>query len=162
MTLRMDNMKNPRVKLVFYRTLFSQSAGSLTMALIAAVLRQHKVPVDLCLLEQENRHSWTAVFRNDGSENLVVIAKPNFKDYGYMFSMLRAMREAGLVSRVFLCGPYAALNAKRLVSENVWLDGAIIDQVEVISERLIDLLRHGESLAGCEGGIWREDGVVME
>lgn len=41
--------KKITVKLVFYRTLFSQSAASLTMGSIAAFLRQNGFVCDLCL-----------------------------------------------------------------------------------------------------------------
>ncbi|NCB20352.1 MAG: hypothetical protein EOM88_00295 [Clostridia bacterium] len=45
-------MKNINVKLVFYRTLFSQSAASVTMGSLSAFLSNNKINNDFVLLEK--------------------------------------------------------------------------------------------------------------
>jgi anaerobic magnesium-protoporphyrin IX monomethyl ester cyclase len=119
-----------RVKLVFSRTLYSQSVASVTMGSLAAYLRSFGQQTDLCLFGDDMSHNTEIVLKNDDHCN-IVIAKPNFKDFRTMLPYLERLKTSGLVQRVFLCGPFARLNSKGLMSRLVWLDGIFVDQPEV-------------------------------
>ncbi len=118
-----------RVKLIFSRTLYSQSVASVTMGSLAAFLRSSGQQTDLCLLDKEMLHGTEVVLENNDQRD-IVIAKPNFKDFRAMLPYLERLKTSGLVQRVFLCGPFARLNAKGLMSRLVWLDGIFVDQPE--------------------------------
>lgn len=128
-----------RVKLVFFRTLFSQSVASVSMGSLAAYLRLSGFQTDLCLLDRRNIHD-TEIILGDSPQNNVVIAKPNFKDFGTMLPLLERLKSVGVVSRVFLCGPFAKLNYAGLMSELPWLDGVFIDQLEVSANQLLSTM----------------------
>lgn len=151
----MKRKADVRVKLVFFRTLFSQSGASLTMGSIAAYLRQGGVNADLCLLEKQNFHTSERVLSRSESETLIVIAKPNFKDFRIMLPMLRAMKKRKGIQKVFLCGPYAVLNAKSIMESNGWVDGIIIESPEWVSLELVKTIRDGKRISSCRGGLWR-------
>lgn len=126
-----------RVKLVFSRTLYSQSAASVTMGSLAAYLRSFGQQTDLCILDNEMLHNTQIVPAPDYNRHNIVIAKPNFKDFRAMLSHLEHLKTSGSVQRVFLCGPFARLNSKGLMSRLVWLDGIIVDQPEASVARLL-------------------------
>src|SRR6185312_2965548 len=104
-----------RVKLVFSRTLFSQSAASVSMGSLAAFLRSSGFQADLCLLG-DRTHWSTGMISDLHSEKSIIIAKPNFKDYDTMFRILEQDKATGTVSRIFFCGPFAKLNSASLMS----------------------------------------------
>ncbi len=147
-------MKNINVKLVFYRTLFSQSAASVTMGSLSSFLLKNKIKNDLVLLEKNNFHSIENIFNNIDSKT-VIIAKPNFKDFCQMFQILSEIKKQGIVNRIFLCGPYASLNYYSLMKELKWLDGIIIGNPEETASELLKLLKKGKFNYNCRGGIWR-------
>ncbi len=142
-----------RVKLVFYRTLYSQSAASLTMGYVAAFLRQANYAVEQCLLERGALDSAKNIVR--GSPD-IIIAKPNFKDYAELLPLLRAAKAHGAVKRVFLCGPFASMNAQGILAEQEWLDGILYGYPE---ETACELLASMDAAlawdANCVGGLWR-------
>lgn len=154
-------MKNINVKLVFYRTLFSQSAASVTMGSLSAFLSNNKIKNNLVLLEKNNFHSIESIFENINSKT-VIIAKPNFKDYYQMFQLLSEIKKHDLVNKIFLCGPYASLNYNSLMKELKWLDGIIIGNTEETAVELLELLEKRTFNCNCPGGVWRnsKNGVV--
>lgn len=122
-------MNSFRVKLVFSQTLYSQSSASITMGSLAAYLRSSGREVDLCLLDTKKLHN-ADVILGTSTDPAVIIAKPNFKDFREMFSLLSGLKKAGLVQRIFFCGPFAVLNAPDIMSKLTWLDGIFLDQLE--------------------------------
>ena len=149
------------VKLVFYRTLYSQSAASLTMGSIAACLRKEGVDVELCLLKrnlfQRNELNSGKELLKDYEKYKVAIVKPNFKDYMEIFPLLERCKAEGIFKRAFLCGPFASLNAVNLIKRNSWVDGIILNYPE---ETVVDLVKSlsNDLLSwnyNCKGGIWR-------
>lgn len=125
------------------------------MGSIAAYLRQGGIKADLCLLEKQNFHTSERVLLKSGGEVLIIIAKPNFKDFRIMLPMLCAMKKRKFVRKVFLCGPYAVLNAGSIMEANEWIDGIIIESPEWTSLELAKTIRDGKSMSFCNGGIWR-------
>lgn len=147
-------MKNLNVKLVFYRTLFSQSAASVTMGSLSSFLSRNKIENSLILLEKNNFHSIENIFDDINSET-VIIAKPNFKDFCQMFQVLSEIKKQGLINKIFLCGPYASLNYRSLIKELKWLNGIIIGNPEETTVELLKSLKREGFDYNCPGGIWR-------
>ncbi len=127
--MKTDNQRLFRVRLVFSRTLYSQSVASVTMGSLAACLRSFGQHTDLCLVGTGMLHN-TEVMLENSDQHDIVIAKPNFKDFRAMLLHIEYLKTSGLAQRVFLCGPFARLNAKSLMSRLVWLDGIFVDQPE--------------------------------
>lgn len=154
-------MKNIEVKLVFYRTLFSQSAASITMGSLSAFLSKNKINNNLVLLEKNNFHSVENILENI-NQNGVIIAKPNFKDYCQMFHLLSEIRKQDLVINIFLCGPYASLNYQSLMKELKWLDGIIVGNSEETVLELLKSFKEKSFNHNCPGGIWRncKSGII--
>lgn len=134
-----------KIKLVFFRTLLSQSAASLTMSRLAAVVRAAGLSADLCLMERDNLHSLDSVLDGLGDYNILV-AKPNFKDFDRLLPLLAGLKKSGAFQRVYLCGPFAVLNAASLKRGNNWLDGIIDYPVEANLLRIIQLWRRSSGL----------------
>ncbi len=137
--MKKNNSSLLRVKLVFTRTLYSQSSASLTMGSLAAYLRSSGFQVDLCLLDEKNLLESGSAF-GESSGHDVVIAKPNFKDFREMFSLLERLKKGNLIKRVFLCGPFAKRNATDLLSRLAWVDGVLMDQLEPSALGLISTM----------------------
>ena len=125
-TIRKDST---RITLVFSRTLRSQSAASVSIGSLAAYLRSRQFRVDMCLLGEDHLQNTGAMLRDPASRG-IVIAKPNFKDFREMFAFLAGLKASHLAERVFLCGPFARLNASGLMADLEWLDGIFVDQLE--------------------------------
>ena len=143
------------IKLIFYRTLFSQSAASLTMGSLAAFLNQKGIDCELVLLEREGLHNAEKILEGGGDKVNIVIAKPNFKDYSLMFPVLAEMKKQMNIDRVFFCGPYASLNCDTLMADLKWLDGIIVSNIEETSADLVKSFRGNIFDAKCPGGVWR-------
>lgn len=147
---------NHGVKLVFYRTLSSQSGASVTMGSIASSLRQNGYYVKLCFLLRSGLDSTLKIIEQS-EKYPIIMAKPNFKDVKKLLSLLKKIKNKGIIKRVFLCGPFASLNAKNMMQLEPWLDGIIIGNPEETALELLnslsdDLLMWNFS---CSGGIWR-------
>ncbi len=153
----MAKKRKIRIKLVFFRTLFSQSGASLTMGYLASFLRKFGYKVDLCFLEKDNLHNAERIL-NNLTENTIIIAKPNFKDFKELLQLLSGLKEFGKIKRVFLCGPFSSLNSKSILKKSKWLDGIILDQIELTSLNLIESMNPelSEWNFNCLGGIWRD------
>lgn len=153
-------MKNKKIKikLVFYRTLFSQSAASLTMGSIAAFLRQNGFGCDLCLLEKQGLHNAEKILLGD--EKKIIIAKPNFKDHIFLLPLLAELKKQKAVERIFLCGPYACLNYISIMNKLPWLDGILFGDAEETALDLVKLTAINKKLSdkNCSGGVWRKAG----
>lgn len=151
-------MKNQkiRIKLVFYRTLFSQSAASLTMGSLAAFLRQKGFNCDLCLMEREGLHNAEKISRESGRK--IIIAKPNFKDQALLLPLLAELKKQKAAERIFFCGPYACLNYISLMAKLPWLDGILLGDAEETALTLVKLAVIGKkpSNKNCPGGVWRK------
>lgn len=126
-----------RIKIVFSQTLYSQSVASVSMGSLAAHLRMSGFQADLCFLDKGDLVSFETRL---GDGDYIVIAKPNFKDFSVMFPLLERLKSFGGTKRIFLCGPFAQLNADKLMSQFGWLDGIFVDQLEASSVRLLSTM----------------------
>lgn len=153
----MNQIRQKKIKLVFYRTLFSQSGASLTMGSIASLLRKNGYKVDLCFLEKRDLHATEKILKDRERYN-IIIAKPNFKDYKELFNILAGLKKYKKINKIFICGPYASLNAEELIKDYVWIDGVITGAIEETSLALVNSLNKDCSNfdTNCPRGIWRK------
>lgn len=96
----MKQGNNKKIKLIFHRTLLSQSGASLTMGSVAAFLRKHGQDVDLCFLEKQDIHAVEKILKDRKKFN-IIIAKPNFKDYEELFVVLSGLKKYKKIDKVF-------------------------------------------------------------
>ncbi len=119
----------------------------------------------MCFLERDNLHKVHKILIDRGKNN-IIIAKPNFKDFRELFSILRELKKQNMVDRVFLCGPYASLNAESLMKIESWIDGIILGEPEKTVLELVNaFLDNGLNCdIKCLGGIWRNsrNGIVIK
>ncbi len=151
-------MKNdkPGIKLVFHRTLSSQSGASVTIGSIASFLRENEYKVKLCFLLRSGLDNALKI-AEQSEEYPITIAKPNFKDVNKLLPLLKKAKSSNAVKRVFLCGPFASLNAQNMMQLEPWIDGIIIGNpeetiLELLNSISSDLLKWNFN---CSGGIWR-------
>ena len=116
-------------KLVFYRTLLSQSAASLTIGTIASVLKQKNYDSILIKLKKNSAKNGTLISK-ECQKYPYIIAKPNFQDQEELLPLLSSAKRNGLAKRVFLCGPFASLNNQRIFKEYPEIDGILLGACE--------------------------------
>ncbi len=139
-----------KITLVFCRSLYSQSGASVTMGSLGAYLRKNGFPVRFAFLKRTETSDLEKLGETD-----IIISKPNFKDAGELLSLLKKAKQNKLCGMVFLCGPFASLNAEAIMKENEWLDGVIIGHPEETALELVRSINNDSWDQGCSGGIWR-------
>jgi hypothetical protein len=145
----------------------TQSAASLTMSSVAAVLRARGVEVDLCLLERGSPAGAERLCR-EAVRYPVVLQKPNDADYAETMPLVAEAKRVGVFRRFFTCGPFATLNAARLMDRYPELDGVVMGEPEATVTELASALEspgpgsaagdHGRLLwpPSLPGGFWRD------
>ena len=78
-------------KLLYYRTLYSQSAASLTIGYLAAYIRQLGATAEISLLELGGMNNAQKVLRNTNPLD-ILIYKVNYQDYKEGCEILRAVK----------------------------------------------------------------------
>lgn len=111
-------------KIVFYRSLFSQSAASLTAGYLAGYVRQNGYRVKMELLEKGRMDNLTKIL-SFHKEYPIIIYKCNFQDYVEGCSLLSSIKEFCPDSKIFLLGYFAQINAKRIMERYSDIDGII-------------------------------------
>ena len=96
------------VAILFYRTLSSQSAASLSAGYIAAYLRKQGHTVKLFLLDKGAGTDDTGHIDFTGFD--AIFYKPNFKDIDRLVTNLKSIK------KVILFGPYAFLNSTHILN----------------------------------------------
>ena len=97
------------VKLAYFRSLMSQSAASLTMGSIAALLRENGIGAEICLFERGNPHNLEQIF---AAGEVIIIAKPNFKDISEMIKLLQFAKTDKAITHIFFADPMLRLMQK--------------------------------------------------
>lgn len=149
-------MKKCGIKLLYCRTLSSQSGASLTMGSIAASLRKDNHDVEIIFGLRTDLHKSQKILK-DISKRPIIIYKPNFKDYSKYFPILKKIIKENSNVKIFLCGPFASLNAKSIMSKNKFIDGILIGDPEETASELIKSADNKFSKwdYNLSGGVWR-------
>lgn len=111
-------------KIVFYRSLFSQSAASLTAGYLASYLRENGNKVKMELLEMGRMNNLTKIL-SDNNDYPVIIYKCNFQDYVEGCDLLNSVKEFCPNSKIFFMGYFAEINARALMEKYNYIDGII-------------------------------------
>lgn len=145
------------IKLLYCRTLSSQSGASVTMGSIASCLRNEGHEVELIFGLRTDLHKSQKILL-EINKRPVIIYKPNFKDYPKYFPLLKNIKLNNQKVKLFLCGPFASLNAESIMKNNNFIDGVILGDPEETICALIksankEFSRWDYSLPG---GVWRD------
>lgn len=111
-------------KIIYYRTLFSQSAASLTAGYLAAYARQNGYHTLLELLEYGRMDNMNKIL-SEQKDFQVIIYKCNFQDYLEGCELLRNIKKIDKDKKIFLMGYFAEINAANLLQKYEYIDGII-------------------------------------
>lgn len=127
----------------FYRSLYSQSAASVTVGMAAAAVRATGRPATLTLLNKgEHRNAVQALA--EAPSDAVLLAKPNFQDAAESLSLIDGLAESGTYRAVFLFGVYATGNAEQLLELLPHVDGIVVGEPESTIPGLLDAVERGD------------------
>lgn len=144
-------------KIVFYRTLFSQSAASLTAGYLTAYLRQNDLSVRMELLEKGRMDNSLKVMA-EHEKYPVIIYKCNFQDYDEGLELLSHVKNVSNKCKIFVMGYFAEINARQIMERYRFIDGVVYGDGCIFS------LQYAKS-CGTEliGGLFRtEDESLIE
>src|SRR6185312_7365898 len=127
----------------FYRTLYSQSAASVTVGLCAAAVRAGGREAVLTLLEKGDHRNGIAMLA-DTPDDAVLLAKPNFQDAAESLWLVDAAAEQGGYRAVFLIGIYASGNDEHLLELLPHVDGVVVGEPEAVVPLLLDAVDRGD------------------
>ncbi|MCP1311572.1 B12-binding domain-containing radical SAM protein [Paenibacillus tyrfis] len=134
---------------------------------IGGMLREHGIEIDMCLLERNSHINGKRLCRHSGSFP-VLLLKINFQDYERNMGLAIEAKRAGLFQRIFVCGPFASLNAQRVIEFYPELDGIILGEGEETALELVKALQHDPMNytwpVNIRGGLWRDPvtGEIIE
>lgn len=151
----------------FYRSLYSQSAASVTVGMTAAAVRATGRPATLTLLVKGEHRNAAQVLAQAPAEG-VLLAKPNFQDAAESLWLVDGLAEAGLYRAVFLFGVYATGNAEQLLALLPNIDGVVVGEPEATVPGLLDAVERGDwrtvvppgvLVRGADGSFVRGEGL---
>lgn len=146
-------------KFIFYRTLNSQSAVSVTVANLCGLLRSRGYDATMTLLEKKDSDIVSKICENK-ERYPILIYKVNSMDQEKTFPVLSELAKKKMFSKIYLIGPFASLNGERIMKLYHWVDGVILGTGEYT---VLELARRWKEEADSgrdtfvEGGIWRTD-----
>ena len=108
------------IAIIFYRTLSSQSAASLSAGYIAANLKRIGYNAKLFLLKKEEDYNDIKPIISDTVWD-IIFYKPNFKDYDRIEKNLENIKKHYPKAKVILFGPLAYINQQKFINKLVKL-----------------------------------------
>lgn len=144
-------------KFIFYRTLNSQSAVSVTVANLCGLLKSRGYDAAMALLEKKDPDIASKICENR-ERHPILIYKVNSMDYKKTFPVLSRLAKEKAFARIYLIGPFASLNGERIMMQYPWVDGVILGTGEYTILELAKIWEKAEDFEGdifAEGGIWR-------
>lgn len=132
-------------KLLYYRTLYSQSAASLTIGYLAAYIRQLGATAEISLLELGGMNNAQKVLRNTNPLD-ILIYKVNYQDYKEGCEILRAVKHFCPDRKVYLLGYFAEMNCAALGKKYDFIDGIIFHDGCYFIQKYLE--SNGDELCG--------------
>lgn len=120
-----------RICLFCFRTLYSQSASSLTVEKISSELAEKGFDVTVNLLRKEDHYSNYKAFKNALSGE-IIIYKTNYQDFEYGIRFFSNLRKHNKKADIILIGPFSCLNKKSILTKYPFVT-AIYNQNELDS-----------------------------
>ncbi|HBL77059.1 MAG: hypothetical protein A2W90_19190 [Bacteroidetes bacterium GWF2_42_66] len=125
-------MNQIKIHLPFFRTLYSQSASSLTIASIAAYLEKNGYRTEQYLFDRSNlRTVGRFISKFSLIQCEIVIAKVNYQDHHIIIPLLEELKKRKYANKVALCGPYAIQNFRSIMSTHKLIDAVLVGQPEI-------------------------------
>lgn len=144
-------------RFIFYRTLNSQSAVSVTVANLCGLLRSRGYTADMVLLDKRDSDIASKICKNR-EQHSILIYKVNSMDFEKTFPVLSRVAKEKAFSKIYLIGPFASLNGERIMKRNPWVDGVILGTGEYTLlglAKVLEAAEDSEQNIFVEGGIWR-------
>ena len=102
-----------KVGIFYFRSLYSQSACSLSVGKFSDMLLNRGYNVELGILKNDdyayNRKELKKILEND-----IIIYKTNYKDFEYGIRFFKNIKEKYADKKIYLTGPFANLNKERI------------------------------------------------
>lgn len=123
------------IEFFYYRSLYSQSASSLSVAKFSSYLlsRGYETKINLMSLEDYGVNMKAFESLKDGD---TVIYKVNYKDFDYGIELFRNLKETHKNLKLILAGPFAILNRDKIEAKYDFVDEILDIQLpETLDER---------------------------
>ena len=145
------------INFIFYRTLNSQSVNSVTVANLAALLRAEGYSTKITLLRKAADKECLAKELAENAEQYpFLFYKCNSMDYEKTLEILQSVQQLAVYKKIFLLGPFASLNAERLLQRYDFIDGIVLGSGENTVLELAGALSKKTSISSIDGIVYRE------
>ena len=150
------------VNFIHCRTLNSQSAVSISVANLAAVLHLNNYKSSIFLLKKNMTVDALSLL-DKCKNNDIIIAKINYQDYGYIMHLLQMLKKNNMTIHIILMGVFATLNYKTIISKYQFLDGIILGAGESNIVSIVESInKDGMINPTIQGGAWiTPDGLII-
>lgn len=127
-----------KVGICYFRSLYSQSACSLSVGKLSDYLLNRGYETHLYLLKRDNQKNMIDSY-NSIMENDIIIYKTNYKDFEYGIRLFENMLENN-DKKFYLAGPFAIMNKDKILKKYKCVDAIINIQNNVEIDSLFDSL----------------------
>lgn len=127
-----------KVGICYFRSLYSQSACSLSVGKLSDYLLNRGYETHLYLLKRDNQKNMIDSY-NSIMENDIIIYKTNYKDFEYGIRLFENILKNN-AKKFYLVGPFAIMNKDRILKKYKCVDAIINIQNNVEIDSLFDSL----------------------
>lgn len=127
-----------KIGICYFRSLYSQSACSLSVGKLSDYLLNKGYSTNLYLLKNDDHLSLISTY-DKIIENDIIIYKTNYKDFEYGIALFENVyKETN--KKIYLTGPFALMNKERILKKYNYIEGIIdIQNSEDINQIFPDL-----------------------
>lgn len=112
-----------KVGICYFRSLYSQSACSLTVGKLSEYLLNRGYSTNLYLIKNNDHIKLISIY-DKIIENDIIIYKTNYKDFEYGINLFKNIFQE-TNKKIFLTGPFAIMNKERILKRYNFIDGII-------------------------------------
>lgn len=113
-----------KIGIYYFRSLYSQSACSLSVGKFSDFLLNRGYNVKLGILKN-NDYAYNRNELNDIIENDIIIYKTNYKDFEYGIRFFENLKKIYTSKKIYLTGPFANLNKERIIEKYKFIENII-------------------------------------
>lgn len=133
-----------KVGIYYFRSLFSQSACSLSVSKFSDLLINRGYNVNLGILKTDdysyNRDQISHIIEND-----IIVYKVNYKDFEYGIRFFKNIKDFYKDKKIYITGPFASLNSDRILNKYHFINGIIniqdSNQIATFFPKLEEVIR---------------------
>ena len=127
-----------KVGICYFRSLYSQSACSLSVGKFSDYLLNRGYKTNLFLLKNDDHASLISKYKNI-IDNDIIVYKTNYKDFEYGIRLFENICK-NTNKKIYLTGPFALMNKDRILKKYTFITGVIdIQNSEEINQIFADL-----------------------